>query len=561
MQEPLWIKELKDKYLSGEGIIFILHSNILDLVPFDNKFITLKEFLINHFLPKNKETIVYYDPSEGIKFPNSSIKNNFIKELNLDQTLSGEDHISEYLPKSPSQVMPILEKFLKVTSKSSAFIFGYAETIIPNSDISYLTMEERSNLITFQRWASDIQLLNSDNLIILETENLSEINQKIVRNPQIHTIEIPLPNYQERLDFINYLLDSNKVELEMSKENFSYLCAGLKRIQIQGIIRQALRTNGKITFNLIKDKKKDIIENECFGLVELVESRYGLDDIGGLDNVKNTLFKIIKNIKEGNHRRVPMGVLLVGPMGTGKTFIAEAFSRDSGLTCLKINNFRDKWVGSTEANLEKILNIVKAIGSVIIIMDEVDRALGGQEEGDDGTSSRVYAKLKAFMSDTSNRGKIIWLLMTNRPDKVDIDLKRPGRLDLKIPFFYPQTDIEVESLLRALLKKNQISFDIQDFSLVSKKMIGFSGAEIEAITLLADEICSDRNSNVVTINDIIQALDKFIPTRDTLMLELMEYLAVFEASSKDLLPEKYKNMSNEQVNEAIRKLKLALNIR
>jgi len=560
MQEPLWIKELKDKYLSGEGIIFILHSNILDLVPFDNKFITLKEFLINYFLPKNKETIVYYDSSEGIKFPNSTIKNNFIKELNLAQTLIGESPISEYLPKIPSQVLPLLEKFLKATNKSSAFVFGYAETIIPNSDINYLTMEERSNLITFQRWATDIQLLNSDNLIILETENLSEINQKIVRNPQIHNIEIPLPDYQERLDFISYLLNNNKVELEMSTENFSYLCAGLKRIQIQGIIRQALRTNGKITFNLIKDKKKDIIENECFGLVELVESKYGLDDIGGLDSVKKSLSKIIKNVKEGNHRRVPMGILLVGPMGTGKTFIAEAFAKDSGLTCLKINNFRDKWVGSTEANLEKILNIVRALGSVIIIMDEVDRALGSQEEGDDGTSSRVYAKLKAFMSDTSNRGKIIWLLMTNRPDKVDIDLKRPGRLDLKIPFFYPQTKEEVESLLKALLKKNKINFDITDFS-ISEKMIGFSGAEIEAIVLLSDEISADRNSNTLLIDDIEEALKKFIPTRDTLMLQLMEYLAVFESSSKDLLPEKYKNITNEEVNETIRELKISLNIR
>jgi ATP-dependent 26S proteasome regulatory subunit len=561
MKEPSWIKELRDKYLSGEGIIFVLHSNVFDLVPCGNKFIPLKDFLINYFLPKNKEIIVYYDPSEGLKFSNSSIKNSFIKEVNLAQTIYGEELINEYLPKNPLQVIYLLEKFLKVTTKSSAFLFGYAESIIPNSDINYLTMEERSNLITFQRWASDIQLLTSDNLIILETENLSEIHQKIIKNPQIHSIEIPLPDYQERLDFINYLLDNNKLELEMSKENLSHLCAGLKRIQIQGIFRQAIRTDKKITLDLIRKKKKDIIESECFGLVELVESKHGLNSIGALNEVKKSLNKIIKNIKDGNHRRVPMGILLVGPMGTGKTFVAEAFAKDSGLTCLKINNFRDKWVGSTEANLEKILNIVKALGSVVIIMDEVDRALGGQEEGDDGTSSRVYAKLKAFMSDTSNRGKVLWMLMTNRPDKVDIDLKRPGRIDLKIPFFYPQTSLEVESLLKALFKKNSISFDIQDFSIFSEKMIGFSGAEIEAIVLLSDEICADRNGNNVLVDDILKALDKFIPTRDTLMLQFMEYLAVFESSSRDLLPEKYKNISNEEVNEILRNLKISLNIR
>src|SRR5690606_26132846 len=117
--------------------------------------------------------------------------------------------------------------------------------------------------------------------------------------------------------------------------------------------------------------------------------------------------------------------------GTGKTFVAEAFAGESGLTCLKLKNFRDKWVGSTEANLEKILNVVKALGSVIIIIDEVDRALSSDNEGDSGTSNRVYAKIKAFMSDTNHRGRILWVIMSNRPDKLDIDLKRPGRFDSK----------------------------------------------------------------------------------------------------------------------------------
>ena len=143
-----------------------------------------------------------------------------------------------------------------------------------------------------------------------------------------------------------------------------------------------------------------------------------------------------------------MGMLFVGPMGTGKTYIAEAFAGESGLTCIKLKNFREKWVGSTESNFEKILQVVKGLGNVLFIIDEADRSLssGG---GDGGVDSRVIAKLKEFMSDTTHRGRIVVVMMTNRPDKIDIDLKRPGRLDNKIPFFLPEDENVCLAILKA----------------------------------------------------------------------------------------------------------------
>jgi len=134
---------------------------------------------------------------------------------------------------------------------------------------------------------------------------------------------------------------------------------------------------------------------------------------------------------------------------------AEAFAKECRLTTIKLKNFRSKWVGATEGNLEKILGVIQAIGQVVVIIDEGDRAFGGTDgEGDGGTSSRVIARIKEFMSDTSNRGRILFLLMTNRPDKLDSDIKRAGRLDRKIPFLYSQTAVEVEAVLGAQLRKN-----------------------------------------------------------------------------------------------------------
>ena len=201
---------------------------------------------------------------------------------------------------------------------------------------------------------------------------------------------------------------------------------------------------------LIARRKREILERECFGLVEFVEPAHGFEVVGGMDEVKKDLLVIAENIREGRTSRVPMGILFTGPMGTGKTFVAEAFAKECGLTTIKLKNFRSKWVGATEGNLEKILNVIQAIGQVVVIIDEGDRAFGsGDGEGDGGTSSRVIARIKEFMSDTSNRGRILFLVMTNRPDKLDVDLKRAGRLDRKIPFLYSQTPEEVEQVARA----------------------------------------------------------------------------------------------------------------
>lgn len=561
LKTPQWLNELRDKYLSGEGIMFILHSNVLDLVPYENKFVPLKEFLMKGLLNKNKDIALYYDASEGISFTSAEMKKKFVKSLNVSQALAGESPINDELPIQTSQVLPLLEKFLKIKGQSSGIVLGYAETIVQAAELNFLSQDERSNLVTFQRWASDPALLDSDNLVLMITENLSDINARIVKNPQIYSIEIPMPEYEERLEYINFISQNYKVQIEMTVEQLAYLTAGLRRIQIDGLFRQAQKSDNKITYQLIKNRKKSIIEDECFGLVELVEPNHNLDNVGGMDSTKNYLRRIVKNIKDGNYQRVPMGIFFVGPMGTGKTFVAEAFAGESGLTCLKLKNFRDKWVGSTEANLEKILNIVKALGSVLIIMDEVDRALGGgNDEGDSGTSSRVYAKIKAFMSDTTNRGKILWLIMSNRPDKLDIDLKRPGRFDSKIPFFYPQTPEELESVIKVLLKKNRINYEINDFSKITEKVEGYSGADLEAIALLSDGFASDAGHDKVLEEDYINAVDDFIPNRDNATIEFMEYLAIFECSSRQMLPERFRDISNEEINQRLRELKNMLNV-
>ena len=258
---PDFAEELKFRYLAGEAVLFVLHSNVKDLARYENEYLPLKEFLLKSLLEKTKDVVIYYDPSEGITFGTPAMKKQFFKALNARQALFGEPPI-DLLPTMPGRVLPLLENFLLIPGQKVGLIISYAETIVPSGELSFMTTEERANLVTFQRWASDPKILHSDNIVILITENLADMNGKIVKNPQIIPIEIPLPDEKERLEFIEYLQKKTCVPLDVKPEVLADITSGLRRIQLEGIFRQAKKSEKPVSFNLVKGKKKEIIEND-----------------------------------------------------------------------------------------------------------------------------------------------------------------------------------------------------------------------------------------------------------------------------------------------------------
>ena len=554
---PAWADTLRERYLAEEASLFLLHGNVRDLVPADGGYVTLEEYL-ERLLARTKEVVCFYDYSRGLRFSRKGMKEKFLLTANTRRILQGQPEIDEDFPKDPLRLFPILEGFVTDPSAHGALVMDYIETVVPAGDISFMGAEDRSSLVTLQRWTADPAILGSDNLIILLTESMTDVNRKVLHCPQLSTIEVSMPELDERRAFIRHLRDeypSPGIRAEM----LAQITAGLTLVQIEGIFRQVRQSGGKITFDVISDAKRRIIEQECFGLIEFVRSDHDFKAVGGLDENKRALNRVADNVKKGRGDRVPMGILFVGPMGTGKTFVAEAFANECELTCIKFKNFREKWVGSTEGNLERILNVIKAMGYVLVMIDEGDRSLGGGSgETDGGTTSRVTARLKEFMSDTSHRGSIIFIMMTNRPDKLDADMKRPGRFDLKLPFFFPQTTDERANIARALIHKNGIQHGIRSFKNVGEATEGMSGAEIEAILLTAIGRAEEDGKAKITEKHVRDAIEDYIPSRDTVMLDYMAMLAVFECSSRRLLPPRYRDVDTDELNQRIRLVRTQL---
>jgi SpoVK/Ycf46/Vps4 family AAA+-type ATPase len=243
-------------------------------------------------------------------------------------------------------------------------------------------------------------------------------------------------------------------------------------------------------------------------------------------------------------------------MGAGKTFVLKAFLKEAGLVAVALKNFRSKWVGSTERNLERVLATVKAMGPIAVLIDEGDRSFGnsgGQEGGDDGTSSRVIARLKEFMSDTENRGKVLFILLTNRPDKLDTDIKRPGRLDRKVPFFYAEDAKTRADVIKVLLRRYEVQGEVDEAALlgICESLTGYSNADLEALSLLAVEF-QHREPSLSVNAALSQAAGDFMPPQERDMIDFMELLAVSETSRRSLLPERFRSMSLDDVQKKLR---------
>src|SRR5437773_3446478 len=237
----------------------------------------------------------------------------------------------------------------------------------------------------------------------------------------------------------------------------------------------------------IGQQKKDLIEAESGGLLEFVQSRFDLSYVAGNDQAKRQLKDAATAIRAGNTNVLPMGYVICGPVGTGKTFITTCFAGEVGIPAVTLKNFRSMWQGVTEGNLERVLNLLKAMSPIAVIVDEADAQLGDRSNsGDSGVNNRVFAQIAQFMGNTEFRGKVIWFLLTCRPDLIPVDLKRQGRAEEHIALFYPDTDEERLALLRAMQNKTGTRASSPEADkLFLESGTTLSGADIEAVLVRA----------------------------------------------------------------------------
>ncbi|MBN1797504.1 MAG: ATP-binding protein [Spirochaetales bacterium] len=561
---PYWAQELSYKYCSQTANLYIIHGNIRDFLPHKMKegefnFVKIQDYVAD-VLFGNRDIIVFYDRSSGVSFCTRDMEADYLQAMKLREPELADQEI---LSTDPYKAFRSLEAYFQQSipfNKRIVLIVDYAETVVPNTDMARYTDEDRYCLVTLNRWANDPIFTQGDVSIILLTENLADITPRLVRSPSSIKVNIPIPDEKVRESFLGFLDREEKILLEdgLTIAEVAKITSGLNLINLNQLVAESYQEGRTLCMDYLRKKKKEIIEAEAIGLLEFIECEHDLSMVSGHDFVKKRFKNAARAIRQGRLDVMPMGYLISGPVGTGKSFMVTAFAGEIGIPIVKFRNFRSKWQGVTEANLEKVLNICKAMAPVGVMIDEADAFLGNRnQEGDSGTSNRIFAQIASFMGNTEYRGKIIWFLITCRPDILPIDLKRQGRAEEHLALFYPETILEKKHLFETLIRKLKLKIErVNVIDLFRKYHFDFSGADLESVLIRAKFLSAMNDHDIITRDDLEQTIRDFVPPSYPYEIELQNLVAVLECTSREMLPRRFQNLNRDRLVEDIKQLKM-----
>lgn len=576
-----WALELARRWNSGAYSLFVLHGNIYDIFPVQEgaevSYVSLKTFLARRLFPE-RSYLMFYDIGDGLTFGTAEMQKGFFEWLEVYDQVERTNYHLQGPPREFIRLAPLLRRFfLHVGARPGhgiSLIVDFPEKIVPESTDAYASLDERMALVTLLKWAASPEMRRLDIGVLLVTESSAEINTDLLRNPHVAQVRIDLPDIEERLRFlqsatIKALINGQPVSawsdlpLEELAANFS----GLNLLRVQHLIAEAFRNGERLTMERVATNKKRLIEEFCQGLVRFKNPKPGLnlDAVATHKAAKQKLRELAWLIKNGKREVLERGVLLPGRVGVGKTFLVDCFASECGLPVLEIGEFRSKWVGDTELQQMRILMTVRALGPVVVVVDEADAVFGSRHAGgeDSGISGRVFAAFAAHIGDSSLRGRELWVAMTSRPDLLAIDMKRQGRFGMSIPLFPAQNSDEVLDLFTTIarVKKIDLTQAAHDFIGQQLGLRPLTGSDVESIIIRAKEraVLAQRDQEI-QIEDLKQAVESFIDPLDPTLLLLQELAAVLSCSDRRYLPERYRDLDRAALTEQFNVLKMRLRL-
>jgi ATPases of the AAA+ class len=526
----MWYSEFINKYKAGISHEFLFYFNIRDVV--DNSR-NMDRFLFDEFIkPRNFGIVAFYDVSTGLTFLEPGME----REFNI---ITGNEAAGLF-KSMPSRIFPYIDMALKRT-KMALFI-NHVEMMVPTGDTASMTLEERMALVWLCEWSMNGKVSSIGSTIFLFADNLADVSREVLRSSyRVEPILVELPDENERLSYIEYLLSDGTVKSDITAAQFAMLSSGLSKKSIKDIKLKAEAEVVPISFEFIKEKKHSELKKEYGDVLEFIYPEIGFEDIGGMDRAKSYLIdNVINPIKKADLRRVPMGILLCGPSGTGKTLLVNALAKSSGFNCVRLDMSRilGQYVGESEKNFKKCLLGAQSQEPVILFVDEIDTVFRRSDDGDSGVGRNIFGEFLQFTGNTNNRGKLIFIAATNRPDLLDPALKRAGRFDKKIPILLPEED-ERAGIFKIIMGKYGFTCCIEDFTPFAKCTENYTGAEIETVVRKAYELAVKGDGDgQITAEVLEEAVRRCRPS--TKQVEFMTELAVNECDDMDLLPEKWR---------------------
>ena len=564
---PEWAKALQRRLRRRGTNFFILHGpGVRDLHPLGpRRYGTIRDFL-GEVIFRDRAVVMIYDRGAGIAFTDPAVEDDFKIVLRAYDAASGTK-LAQSQPRDPDRALQLIESYLRKNlvekrSFSAAVIVDYGETVAPAGEPGQLPVEDRASIVTLRRWASDPLFLQRDVSFCIVAENTATLNASLVGDARTFEMPVPVPDEAERLAYLTGRGSTPDTFSRIDAQRVAILTAGLTRIHLEGLLADAEAGGAPLDPDALTREKKRLIEEASGGLLEFMTSDVGLDAVAGHEGAKALLRETAEALRQGRLDVMPMGFLICGPVGTGKSFIVQCFAAEIGIPVIEVRNFRSMWQGQTEANLERILGILDSLGPVAVVVDEADAALGNRDQGgmDSGVSERVFAQLAAFMGDTRRRGQVTWFLMTSRPDLVPVDLKRQGRAEEHIALFPPATLGERVQVFEALRRRLKIPLEpgTDVAALLTGAPATLSAADIEGILVRASRKMASAGAKALNGPILTELVRDFKPPAYPLEIEYQRLIAAVECTSRRLLPPDLAQMSPGQIATRLSELRVAM---
>jgi hypothetical protein len=538
---PAWAAELRLAYESGASGQFLLFGNVHDRLAVDGRLVNLADFLEDTLL-KSFGVVLSYDMGTGLAIERGGDIVDKWKGAELKQQM-----------REPLQAVQWIDRYLRYLGNlrtigndktpNVAVILRGVDHIVPADGSGF---EHGSITSLLRAWSSDSPFCDLPFVSLLIADNLNDVEPMIANAANAVRTRVPLPDAAVLEQALTILRKQSPKAFAADADlpQIAGMLAGVTVSSLESLTRIRHHESAPLADGDLSRLKKELVERDSAGLVEFIDSRRTLEDYHGQEALKTWLRQDIALWRAGDLKALPMGYLLCGPVGTGKTFLVECLAGEAGVPVVKLKNFRDRWVGSSEGNLEKIFRLIRALGRCMVFIDEADQTLGKRESGgsDSGLSGRIYSMIAQEMSDGANRGRVLWLLASSRPDLIEVDLKRPGRIDVKVPLLPTSTATESAQLIGMLAKRYGLDLPLAELARLEARMptLLTPGA---AEALVVKTYRHARTQNVAAGAALEASLTGYQNPVPADVLEFQMRIAIREATDLGFVPPAFRKLA------------------
>ena len=367
----------------------------------------------------------------------------------------------------------------------------------------------------------------------------------------ITILEMDYLNSEDIKKVIIQFMEDNELEIIENSliEEFAVAFKGLTEFEINNLLALAYADDGELNrkdLKLIFEQKQQMIKKA--GILEMIPLKETIDDIGGLENLKQWFIrkaKVYKNMDKARQYGVdmPKGVLIAGVPGCGKSLNAKAAANlfEVPLLRLDMGRLMGKYVGESEGNLRKAIALAEAISPCVLWIDELEKAFAGISGSGAGAevTTRLFGNFLTWMQEKDSPTFVV--ATANDITKLPPELLRKGRFD-EIFYVGLPNDEEREKILEIHVKKRRPQ-DLKNGSIKISDLVfktkGFSGADIEGVIKDAVETAFADDENIVTTKNILTAIENTYSLSEIMKDSLNKMEKEYETR-------KFKNASREE---------------